>query len=333
MADLIDTTSRVVIIRHLPADLSTEEKEDFLKHFGAKCVKCMGTTGRMKHTAFATFPSEEEACKAIKRLHQLEILGHKLVVEYAKQQHQEFVPSESEYKRLDPLKDTKVSEVEKKKKKKRDTVDDSLTELQKKLDAVAPHLGLTYAASARLRYRYPQPNVTILTNIANALASVPRFYTQVLHLMNKMNLPAPFSVITATPDVPLGQEVFEGRQEAEDMELGSSPESSELESEGERRDKPDRVVPILQKRPARRKARPIAKRPRLQQLIKMPEAPPSGHVSKPEEVFELPTGQTAKKLEIRISSETDAANSMFDDYSIGHIPVVGGRFRSSLPPT
>ncbi|KAK3235084.1 hypothetical protein CYMTET_54699 [Cymbomonas tetramitiformis] len=45
-----------------------------------------------------------------------------------------------------------------------------------------------------LRYAYPPLDRNILQNISSALSDCPRFYTQVLHLMNKMNLPAPFGV-------------------------------------------------------------------------------------------------------------------------------------------
>jgi U11/U12 small nuclear ribonucleoprotein SNRNP65 len=33
----------------------------------------------------------------------------------------------------------------------------------------------------------------------NAIIGVPKLYTQVLHLMNKMNLPCPFGPVTSTP--------------------------------------------------------------------------------------------------------------------------------------
>ncbi|KAF2288245.1 hypothetical protein GH714_005248 [Hevea brasiliensis] len=52
------------------------------------------------------------------------------------------------------------------------------------------------------RYAYPPPDGNILTNIVNALIAVPRFYTQVLHLMNKMNIPAPFRMALPTPPLP-----------------------------------------------------------------------------------------------------------------------------------
>lgn len=59
-----------------------------------------------------------------------------------------------------------------------------------------------YGPSPFLEYKYPPPTHHILTNIYNTLASVPVFYTQVLHLMNKMNLPPPFgSVLPIDPNM------------------------------------------------------------------------------------------------------------------------------------
>ncbi|KAL7308510.1 hypothetical protein PS15m_011705 [Mucor circinelloides] len=55
----------------------------------------------------------------------------------------------------------------------------------------APH-NLMYPPNPQLKYYYPDPTPDILTNITHAIATVPRFYTQVLHLMNKYNMPPPF---------------------------------------------------------------------------------------------------------------------------------------------
>uniref|UniRef100_N1QRG9 RNA-binding protein 41 n=1 Tax=Aegilops tauschii TaxID=37682 RepID=N1QRG9_AEGTA len=60
---------------------------------------------------------------------------------------------------------------------------------------------------ARQGYAYPPPDGNILTNIVNSLIAVPRFYTQVLHLMNKMNLPAPFRTALPTPPLPSQEDV------------------------------------------------------------------------------------------------------------------------------
>ena len=52
--------------------------------------------------------------------------------------------------------------------------------------------------SPLLRYAYPPPTADTLARICAALRATPRFYTQVLHLMNKLSLPAPFAGSTVT---------------------------------------------------------------------------------------------------------------------------------------
>jgi len=53
-----------------------------------------------------------------------------------------------------------------------------------------------------LKYQYPPPNPDIIINIMNAIVAVPKLYVQVIHLMNKMNLPPPFGeATTMTPMV------------------------------------------------------------------------------------------------------------------------------------
>jgi len=61
----------------------------------------------------------------------------------------------------------------------------------------------------------------------NALIAVPKFYTQVLHLMNKMNLPPPFGPVTPTPPL--------RKRKKKDKDLSSS--ESELESDEEEKEK------------------------------------------------------------------------------------------------
>ncbi|KAE8684057.1 neutral alpha-glucosidase AB-like [Hibiscus syriacus] len=69
-------------------------------------------------------------------------------------------------------------------------------------EPIAPRLGVDYPFPSHLEYAYPPPDGNILTNIVNALIAVPRLYTQVLHLMNKMNIPAPFRMALPTPPLP-----------------------------------------------------------------------------------------------------------------------------------
>lgn len=54
---------------------------------------------------------------------------------------------------------------------------------------------ILYPPNPHLRYFYPDPTPDILANISNAIGTIPRFYTQVLHLMNKYNMPPPFGPV------------------------------------------------------------------------------------------------------------------------------------------
>ncbi|KAG2172876.1 hypothetical protein INT43_000226, partial [Umbelopsis isabellina] len=89
---------------------------------------------------------------------------------------------------------------------------------------IAPHLGIKYPSNPNLHYRYPDPTPEILTNIMHAVGTVPRLYNQVLHLMNKMNLPPPFGPVRrdAMPAVL--------KRKADDL---VASDESEMESSGD----------------------------------------------------------------------------------------------------
>uniref|UniRef100_H3DNQ1 RNA-binding region-containing protein 3 n=1 Tax=Tetraodon nigroviridis TaxID=99883 RepID=H3DNQ1_TETNG len=306
--------SKTLLIRHLPAELTEGEKEELLKYFGAESVRLFSNTGRMKHTAFAQFRSERAAASALNRLHQLEILGHTLVVEVAKGQDH-----------ITVLKDPPVSHS-----------GDKVTEERKKPDlkqlrvplietGVAPNLGLKFQSNPSLKYLYPPPSHGILTNITHTLISVPKFYVQVLHLMNKMNLPCPFGPVTARPPM------FDSRLPVpplpmpppfppdypplpeEEMEL-SSGEESEYES-GDDEDK-ERIIRLMGlvnqacKRPLRPKTALKRKKPKIKDLLYAPKADAqslSGPALQPSDVFEQPLAAGQKKIEFHISVPEAAA--------------------------
>eukprot|EP00842_Homolaphlyctis_polyrhiza_P006831 jgi/Hompol1/737/HPOL_005423-RA len=58
---------------------------------------------------------------------------------------------------------------------------------------IAPSLAVNFPPNPAFIYKYPPPSQQIIDNIAAAIEAVPLLYTQVLHLMNKMNLPPPWS--------------------------------------------------------------------------------------------------------------------------------------------
>ncbi|XP_051543231.1 RNA-binding region-containing protein 3 [Myxocyprinus asiaticus] len=304
--------SKTLIIRHLPRELNRDEKEDLLKYFGASSVRVLSEKGPLKHMAFATFSSETLASKALSRLHQLRILGHTLVVEFARDQDAVTV-----------LKDPPVSDsgadaqVEKEKKEKQQhnipLVDNS----------IAPNLGLKFQTNPTLKYLYPPPSSGVLTNIAHTLLSVPKFYVQVLHLMNKMNLPCPFGPVTAPPPMfemprgplpPMPPPYPPENPPLPVWEEGGtgSEEESEYES-GDDEDK-ERMIKLmgLVNQPCKRQLRAKTskrKKPKLKDLLFTPKPDShgaSGPVLQPADVFEQPQPLGQKKIEFHLSAEVSA---------------------------
>jgi U11/U12 small nuclear ribonucleoprotein SNRNP65 len=84
-----------------------------------------------------------------------------------------------------------------------------------------------YSMPPDLEYAYPPADERILRNMMHAIASVPKLYTQVLHLMNKMNLPPPFSrPLPAPPLLKRAREEVAAHEERPDSL--ASGESSEV---------------------------------------------------------------------------------------------------------
>ncbi|XP_021078503.1 RNA-binding region-containing protein 3 [Mesocricetus auratus] len=304
---------RTLLVRHLPAELTAEEKEDLLKYFGAQSVRVLSDKGRLKHTAFATFPNEKAAVKALTRLHQLKLLGHTLVVEFAKEQDRVHSPC--------PTSNTE-------KKKRSDDVEDDKEKKEPDIltieNGIAPNHGLTFPLNSCLKYMYPPPSSTILANIVNALASVPKFYVQVLHLMNKMNLPTPFGPITARPPMyedymplhaplpptsPQPPEEPPLPDEDEDLSSKESEYESSDEEDRQRMNKLMELANLQPKRPKPTKPRQVRKKRKIKDMLNIPSsASHSLHpVLLPSDVFDQPQPVGNKKIEFNISTNMPAA--------------------------
>ncbi|XP_065883401.1 RNA-binding region-containing protein 3-like [Dysidea avara] len=216
-----------LLVRHLPDILSSIETEDFLKHFGSQSVHVFPSEGRMRHCATATFPTYETAVQALHRLHQLEVFGRRLVVEYAK--------CPLEYHNRDHIKEQQHTTTT--------TTLKSTQSLRPADPAAIPTSNQESATDQRcqLCYAYPPPTPAIISNIAHVLTCVPTFYEQVLHLMNRMNLPAPFSQ-TPLFSLDATYDQWGERKPASD--------DSELESDD---DNPKQIQPKVNKEAKRRK--------------------------------------------------------------------------------
>uniref|UniRef100_UPI00358FB6B4 RNA-binding region-containing protein 3 n=1 Tax=Myxine glutinosa TaxID=7769 RepID=UPI00358FB6B4 len=318
-----------LLVRHLPACLSPLERVDLLRHFGATDVRVFRDRGHMKNAAFASFGSEAAATKALGRLHQLEVLGHTLVVQYVKGGSFEtdadrcFDFPEADKEQLQRCEKKEVTNRQSKQKGKSLPPDDT----------IAPQLGLNFPRNPHLKYKYPPVNNNTLVNISNALIGVPLFYEQVLHLMNKMNLPAPFGppmtqlqlmefVPPLPPPLPPENQTGEGpshempplpgqsNEFPQEVEMDvSSEEESELESEDDEESQRlkrvmEQTAPTL-KRPLQKKRVPKRKIPKIKDLLKMPKIDTSSSQPSlnPSEVFEHSGAQALRKIEFHLDSQ------------------------------
>ncbi|TSU75978.1 RNA-binding protein 40 [Bagarius yarrelli] len=340
--------SKTLVVRHLPADLSREEKEDLLVYFGASSVRLLSDKGPLvrlhtqlhpkhlpkhlthtstlpvftaeckkfhlrlqKHTAFATFSSESSASKALRRLHQLRILGHTLVVEFAKDQDNVVV-----------LKSPKVS----------DRYGDKTRrawwspQVHQRWAAGGPLLPIPFREDIFYQTGH---ELAVVEPPCVASAGVLECIDKVLHLMNKMNLPCPFGPMTNPPPMytvthgPLHLMVPPPPMlppENPPLPKGTSDEESEYES-GDDEDK-ERMIRLMGfvnqtcKRPLKTKMAATRKKPKLKDLLFNPKPEPQsapGSALRPSDVFEQMVHLEPKKIEFHIAAETSAKTQNEDE--------------------
>ena len=288
-----------LMVKHVPKQFAESDKQEFFKMFGG--IDVISMTGKLKHCCVVTFHDEYNTKKALETLHQFEILGNRLVAEYVKPAHQ------LEANRLHSSavlnKQTNVSKTEKEEEAESDKL--KMFVEQQESVGIAPKLNVFHEFPDHLAYQYPDPNIMILTNIANALATVPKFYTQVLHLMNKMNLPPPFAGATLTPPLP-GDSVDcrDVAVDTADLEGFFSSDESEIESESESHQKhkiyeQSNITEPLRKR---RRMKVIAKSDQEKLNLTTPRMNKEVSLDK---AFEL--GSSTKRFEFRLAASIQEA--------------------------
>lgn len=234
-------------------------------------------------TCLIRFDSQDLAEAVIQRLHQKEMLGQRLTVELS--------PNDLDVNLMKCPKPVPVSECD------TDEVKKIHDEYLKKLNSWSRSLDLSQPPPHHLRYSYPNPNPHILSNIANALAANRKFYYQVLHLMNRMNLPAPFE-----PAKVCDLKKLMNTQTADkctttyetDPELSESEMESECES-----DHVEHVKPKMSS--LKRKLYKSMKPKRLKTVNKtvIPKKP-KVELTK---VFDTVECEAPKKIEVKVSAE------------------------------
>lgn len=166
----IDSTK--LIVKGFPSDFQKTEIQQFLQLFGAQEVIVRGRIG------YASFRKTQAAKDALKFLHQHPINEKLLSVEYAKKHAH--LPEEIKHTN-DNNQSTNI-----------DNNTERLTGFVQRLTATNEHLNFNQPPPPHLKYLYPKQNRDILDSICIALESSTKFYTQVLHLMNRMNMDPPF---------------------------------------------------------------------------------------------------------------------------------------------
>jgi U11/U12 small nuclear ribonucleoprotein SNRNP65 len=259
-----------LLVKHLPEALPAETLMRLFSHYGASAVRpCVA--GRLKNCAFVDFKDEGVAARAESQLNRLRFLGKILLVERAKplSGNQNKDLNKTEYgQQAPPLTNYGLT------KENEQLAGDATTKgaSQGSIfvgEPIAPRLGVDYPFPPHLEYAYPPPDGNILTNIVNALIAVPRFYTQVLHLMNKMNLPAPFRPALPTPPLPPPLPTAPIPAAPRPQVGDVSSDESELESsdEGELDNRKDttRVSSVVELE--KRKLNSARKRPKLEGIV------------------------------------------------------------------
>ena len=210
----------ILIVKHLPKSFTKELCSDFFKNFGAVNTRFMGHEGRLRYCAFVEFQNEIDATGALNKLHQLSLLNTTLVAEYSKsipRKIENTIIKNTNSEESNQTQDKHCLEREKEK---------LIQRVNKEINSISHDFDFQYTINPNLFYSYPKPTTTILLNIMNALASVPKFYVQVLHLMNKMNLPAPFGQVTSTPEILNDLATAQGLTSSEESEYDSSGENN-----------------------------------------------------------------------------------------------------------
>ncbi|XP_015117482.1 RNA-binding region-containing protein 3 isoform X2 [Diachasma alloeum] len=278
-------------VLHLPPYITDEKRDELFKKYGALHTKTIRKSDNYSAT-FVKFPSNEAATKAFLQLHQLEVKGQHLSIEFAKKSMESELDGETGHSdgiHGGEAGDTGNSE--------------HFQAFIKKLNSWTTNYTFSQPPPPNISYKYPLPTRNTLMRIAIQLIREPAFYTQVLHLMNKMNLPPPFEELDE--EFPTLREVYDvenyrdifGRMSTETEDINDE-EESEMESDDDK-SKPE-MIPVKRQLPQSRKRLKI---PKFVNPLSQPTPTTSSHKTmRPEDVFESMKLGDAKNLKIDLKN-------------------------------
>ena len=201
------SSKRCILVKNFPKSLKNGDITDFLGHFGAASVDIIG---KKNIFAFAHFRNEVDTEIALRRLHEFEFLGRRLKAFYKND------------KQIIPFEKTEEEPGENK------IIEPNIRDFVKKLV-----VNFNKLPDPSLKYKYPKASRDIIESISMALESVPKFYVQVLHLMNKMNLPPPFNPKKIDESAPKIRSIAIQTEDISLKSLLRNLDESEIESDEE----------------------------------------------------------------------------------------------------
>lgn len=192
-----------LLVRNFPSTFTENEISEFLQMFDAQNIEVMLSC----RAAYAKFTNSQHARDVIAVIHQVSIDGIRLYVEYAPKNSlglsSLLLNKNCNSILCNPALNDKVSKVHQEtvtnttnadEQKRNDSSDNipSINETLNRLNATAGNLNFNQPPPPYLYYKYPLINRDIIDSISIALECSTKFYIQVLHLMNRMNLEPPF---------------------------------------------------------------------------------------------------------------------------------------------
>lgn len=283
--------SKVLMIRHLPTTLTLDEKKQLLKHFGAENV---WESIKKRNYVFASFPSIQHAQLSLSRLHQLEIAHRRLVVEYT----QESVPVTCQ----------KTSN------EQSTVITQHIKRYLQNLNALSPSVNFYQPPSPHLKYKYPEPTTTTLVNIIYSLIQHKPFYTQTVHLMNKMSLNSPFQ--DNENALQMFKNMFRNLFLDEfAIPVPVSEPESEISSDELNINEQNKKIPIIVKR----KHTLPKTRKRAATVLSTAAIKTTTKKQKQEEVFDEATIEEPKKISVNVSQDVLEKQTASDADVVGTI--------------
>lgn len=164
-------------VLHLPPYLTDEKRDELFKKYGAIKTKTIRQSEKYT-TTFVKFASNEIAKKIFLQLHQLEVKGQYLSIEFAKKSI-DYEVSQGDYNN---------DEINKGEKKEDNVNKAHFQAFIRKLNSWTTNYAFSQPPPPNISYKYPLPTTSTLIRIAIQLIKEPAFYTQVfIHFIIKYN--------------------------------------------------------------------------------------------------------------------------------------------------